>query len=231
MLQKFVRTPLLRGFLSPHFKQVLVPGIPIRFFALEQRGYREPYDFDYITSIYTYLDVDGSFNTEDIVYVFRKREETMTDKHMAILMKRMADYDLDRSKEFYDEVLPIVIEQIKYLDRQCTQSLHDFAYAFGKMQIHDNRLWSILQEKMLGERLWRYFKIQDLGSIVEQWVHAGRASPEFLDIYQKRLYKHRRALLEEDIERARRVLTSTGRASEEFMHALENPTVELPALE
>ena len=54
--------------------------------------------------------MDGSFNTEDIVYVFRKREETMTDKHMAILMKRMADYDLDRSKEFYDEVLPIVIE-------------------------------------------------------------------------------------------------------------------------
>lgn len=62
-------------------------------------------------------------------------------------------------------------------------------------------------------------------------MHAGRASPEFLDVYQKRLYKHRRALVEEDIERARRVLTSTGRASEEFMHALENPTVELAALE
>lgn len=57
----------------------------------------------------------------------------MTDKHMAILMSRMAKYDLDRSKEFYDEVLPIVIEQIKYLDRQCTYSLYLFSTAFGKM--------------------------------------------------------------------------------------------------
>ncbi len=66
---------------------------------------------------------------------------------------------------------------------------------------------------------------------MDAWVHAGRASPELLDIYQKRLYKHRRALFDEDIERARRVLTATGRASEEFLIALENPTVELPALE
>ena len=150
---------------------------------------------------------------------------------MGQLMARMANHNLDRSRDFYTHVLPVVIEQIKYLDRQCTDSLHKLAYSCGKMQIHDNRLWSLLQEKLIGEQLWRYFKVQRLGDIVEQWVHAGRASPELLDIYQKRLYLHRRALEAEDVEQARRVLSATGRASEEFLEALENPSVELGALE
>lgn len=41
-----------------------------RGFALEQRGYREPYDFDYQTSIKIYAEVEGALNTEDIVRVF-----------------------------------------------------------------------------------------------------------------------------------------------------------------
>ena len=74
------------------------------------------------------------------------------------------------------------------------------------MNIHDNRLWEILQDKIVGERLWRYYKVQDLGHIVESWVEAGRASPELLDIYQRKLYKHRRSLKEDDILVAKRVL-------------------------
>ena len=63
MLHKLGRSPILRGLVTSHRALLPTMRVPVRFFALEQRGYREPYDFDYITSIFTYLDVDGSFNT------------------------------------------------------------------------------------------------------------------------------------------------------------------------
>ena len=59
----------------------------------------------------------------------------------------------------------------------------------------------------------------------------GRGSDEFLEIIEKTLIKHRKSLTPEIIEKARQGFLKVNKGSEILFKVLDDPKVELPALE
>lgn len=62
-------------------------------------------------------------------------------------------------------------------------------------------------------------------------AHVGRGSDELIDVVEKTLIKHRKALTPEIIEVARQGFVKINKGSEILFKVLEDPNVELPALE
>jgi hypothetical protein len=59
----------------------------------------------------------------------------------------------------------------------------------------------------------------------------GRGSDEMLEIIEKTLIKHRKAFTPEIVENARQGFLRINKGSEILFRVLEDPTVQLPALE
>ena len=62
-------------------------------------------------------------------------------------------------------------------------------------------------------------------------ANVGRGSDEMLEIIEKTLIKHRKALTPEIIDVARQGFLRINKGSEILFRVLEDPTLELPALE
>ena len=62
-------------------------------------------------------------------------------------------------------------------------------------------------------------------------ANVGRGSDEMLEIIEKTLIKHRKALTPEIIDNARQGFLRVNKGSEILFRVLEDPSVQLPALE
>lgn len=62
-------------------------------------------------------------------------------------------------------------------------------------------------------------------------AEVGRGSDELLEIIEKQMIKHRKALTPEIIEVARIGFQKINKGSDLLYRVLEDPTIELPALE
>jgi hypothetical protein len=62
-------------------------------------------------------------------------------------------------------------------------------------------------------------------------AHVGRGSDEMIEIIEKTLIKHRKSLTPEIIEAARQGFLRINKGSEILFRVLDDPSVELPALE
>jgi hypothetical protein len=62
-------------------------------------------------------------------------------------------------------------------------------------------------------------------------AHVGRGSDELIDVVEKTLIKHRKSLTPQIIENAKNGFLKINKGSEILFKVLEDPSVELPALE
>lgn len=62
-------------------------------------------------------------------------------------------------------------------------------------------------------------------------AHVGRGSDELIELVEKTLIKHRKALTPEIIDTARQGFVRINKGSEILFKVLEDPSIELPALE
>ena len=77
----------------------------------------------------------------------------------------------------------------------------------------------------------RYFKLEELADILCCIANVGRGSDEFLEIIEKTFIKHRKALTPDIIARAREGFLKINKGSEILHRVLEDPTIQLPAIE
>ena len=125
----------------------------------------------------------------------------------------------------------MVKKQIATLDRNCTKSLYHFIEGASSMTLQDNEFWELIEQKLVDEGLHRYFRLDQLSEVLNYLANVGRGSDEMLEIIEKTLIKHRKALTPEIIDTARQGFLRINKGSEILFRVLEDPTVELPQLE
>ena len=74
-------------------------------------------------------------------------------------------------------------------------------------------------------------RLDELTEVLNYLANVGRGSDEMLEIIEKTLIKHRKALTPEIIDVARQGFVRINKGSEILFRVLEDPTVELPQLE
>ena len=74
-------------------------------------------------------------------------------------------------------------------------------------------------------------RLDELTEVLNYLANVGRGSDEMLEIIEKTLIKHRKALTPEIIDVARQGFVRINNGSEILFRVLEDPTVELPQLE
>ena len=99
------------------------------------------------------------------------------------------------------------------------------------LTIQDNEFWEIIEQKLVDERLYRYFTLEQLTDTLVRLANVGRGSDELIDAVEKTLIKHRKALTPDIISTAKEGFLKINKGSEILFKVLEDPHVQLPALE
>ena len=155
----------------------------------------------------------------------------MTDFQIAYGFWMIGKNQLERNEGFWEVILPMVKKQIATLDRNCTKSLYHFIEGASSMTLQDNEFWELVEQKLVDEGLHRYFRLDQLSEVLNYLANVGRGSDEMLEIIEKTLIKHRKALTPEIIDTARQGFLRINKGSEILFRVLEDPSVELPQLE
>ena len=71
------------------------------------------------------------------------------------------------------------------------------------MNLQDNEFWEMVEQKLVDERLHRYFELGQLTEILCYFANVGRGSDDLIEVVEKTLIKHRKSLTPEIIETAR----------------------------
>ena len=127
--------------------------------------------------------------------------------------------------------MPAVKKQLATLDRNCVKSLRNFIIGASMMQLQDNEFWATVETKLVDEGLHRYLDLEQMAEMLNYLADVGRGSDELIDIIEKTMIKHRKALTPFITDVARIGFQKINKGSEILYRVLEDPTVELPALE
>ena len=84
---------------------------------------------------------------------------------------------------------------------------------------------------MVDEGLHRYFSLEQLAKILVHLGKVGRGSDDMIEIMEKTFIKHRKGLSEKTIANAKIGFASVNEGSEILQRVLEDPPIQLPALE
>ena len=198
---------------------------------VHSRGYNR-FDDDYhFYFTETNFALMGAKNTPNIVFVLQKYEKHLTDEQIAYAFWQIAAYQLERTPEFWDIVVPMVKRQLATLDRQCTNSMGMMIEAAARMSLQDNEFWELVEQKLVDEGLLRYFTLEATADILCNVAHVGRGSDDLVEAIEKTFIKHRKGLSPQTIDVAKQGFSKLAKGSEIMHRVLADPNTELPALE
>ena len=170
-------------------------------------------------------------NTDNIVFIYQKYGQHMTDKQIMFGFHFIAMNKLEKSPEFWDEILPLVKKQLAGLDRQTCPALGMAIEAGAGMYLQDNEFWELIEHKIVDEGLWRYFDLMETANMLCAFARVGRGSDDIVELFEKHFIKHRKGLTPQIIEVASRGFQKINKGSEIMHRVLADPKTELPALE
>ena len=173
----------------------------------------------------------NSRNTDDFVFIFKKYEKEMTDFQMAYAFWWIGKQQLERNPDFWNIILPRVKTQMATLDRNCMKALYHFIEGASAMTLQDNEFWALVDQKLVDEGLHRYLQLDQLTEVLCYLANVGRGSDELIDTIEKTLIKHRKSLTKDVIENAKQGFLKINKGSDILFKVLEDPTIELPAIE
>jgi len=99
------------------------------------------------------------------------------------------------------------------------------------MYLQDNEFWELIEQKLVDEKLHRYFTLEELSEILCFLGRVGRGSDDMVEIIEKTFIKHRKGLTPRTIQNAKTGFASVNKGSDLLQRVLEDPNMELPALE
>ena len=205
--------------------------VPVSQKWIHQRGYT---NFDDHYSIYfheTNMALMNAKNTTDIAFVYEKYGDYMTDKQIVQGFWYIAMNKLEKTPDFWNRIVPLVKQQLQGLDRETVPSLFKASEGAAGMYLQDNEFWEIVEQKLVDEGLHRYFTLEQSAQLLCQLARVGRGSDDMVELIEKTFIKHRKGLTPEVIEIAQQGFRKINKGSEILHRVLDDPTVELPALE
>jgi hypothetical protein len=138
---------------------------------------------------------------------------------------------LQKSPEFWEEIVPMVKKQVATLDRQTWKSLYIAVEGASGMYLQDNEFWEAVERKFVDEGMWRYFDLETTVKMLNCFARVGRGSDEIVDLIEKHLIKHRKGLTPVTIDIAKQGFAKINKGSEILHRVLADPQTQLPALE
>ena len=165
----------------------------------------------------------GSRTVDDFAYTFEKFPE-LTDSMVAYAFNQIGMHNYDRNENFWAVVLPRVKKQLKAFDRQCILSIYSIIQGGAMMQLQDNEFWEIVEQQLIDNKLHRYLNIDQICSLVYCLGRVGRGSDELIEICEKYIIKHRKALTSTNIRQASTGFKELNKGSAVLFEVLGDPT-------
>jgi len=163
-----------------------------------------------------------------VAELLKENIHQMTDYQLSYAIYHMYEYDIILDDNFYNIVLPIVKEFVKNMDRESNKALAELVYHLGWMKVEDEGLWRLFEQKLVGERLYRYIPLKELCKMINALGTVNQGSDELFNIFEKVLIKHRLNLLPEDIDYARQGFENRKVGSQVLFGVFEDPLQALP---
>lgn len=164
-----------------------------------------------------------------IAELLKENVHQMTDYQLSWTIYRIWDRDIELDDNFNNIILPIVKEFVKNFDRENNKALYELVTYLAYLKVEDEGLWSLFEQKLLGEKLYRYIPNRELCEMIYALGEANKGSQELWNIFERVLVKHRLNLLDQDIDFAKTGFESRKAGSQLLFQVFENPTKPLPA--
>ena len=97
-------------------------------------------------------------------------------------------------------------EYLKSMDRSHSFALREMFIYSGEMQVQDNQLWELFEQKIVKEKLYRYIHVKYLVRMAKAASIANRGSSEFFALLDKEFKLHQLALDEQDTKTIQQAL-------------------------
>jgi hypothetical protein len=161
---------------------------------IHARGYTN-FD-DHYSFIFNEINfaLQGAKNTDNIVFVYKKYGQYMTDKQIMFGFHFIAMNKLEKTPDFWDTILPLVKKQLKTLDRQTCPALYTAIEGAAGMYLQDNEFWELVEHKIVDEGLWRYLDLLQSAKLLNCLARVGRGSDDIVELLEKHFIKHRKGL-------------------------------------
>ena len=174
------------------------------------------------------MDSGILFTAEDddrIIHFFRKYDKYMDHQMVAAGFFRSSK----------DSVNTFIFERVKQelssINKEGMRSFVSIMWTAGEYNIQDDEFWGIVEEQLIDNKLHRYLDVHQASNVIYSLGKVARGSDELIDTIENYIIKHRRALTEQDVERARSGFSSLGKGGDVLMEALGAPAPDLPRLD
>ncbi len=119
------------------------------------RKYTNNYDVDCRLNLELTLAIQSCNSCWMLAELLKSNLTTLTDHQLAFSLDHIFRYDLVLDEHFYNSYIPIVKEFVKNMDRECNRPLADIIAHMGYLNVKDEGLWKLFEQKLLQERLYR----------------------------------------------------------------------------
>ena len=89
--------------------------------------------------------LNNSKNTDNLVFCYRKYGQWMTDRQIMYGFHFIGMNKLEKTPEFWNEIVPMVKNQIKTLDRETWKALYMAVEGAAGMYLQDNEFWEAVE--------------------------------------------------------------------------------------
>lgn len=130
----------------------------------------------------------------ELLVVFAKQYEGLIDTATFFnKFHQIADLK-DCNRDLFTVILPLVKKNMVKFDRNSINEIYNGAMACAKLNIADKEFWTIFEDKIVNEKLYRYLSVEQGARLVHQLNKSERASVVFMKLMELEFVKHRKAL-------------------------------------
>ncbi|EGR31948.1 hypothetical protein IMG5_099760 [Ichthyophthirius multifiliis] len=158
--------------------------------------------------------------------ILRDNLHILTDLQLSLSMFQLWNHKIEVDQHFYNTLSPILKEFIKRFDRECNKSLGNITNYLGQMNVQDDELWKVIEDKLVKERFYRYLPLEILIEAAHGMACAQRGSKQFFDIVENVAIKHRLRLNSYHVKLLHDTYQRIQQGSNLFFEVLKNPQAD-----
>ena len=220
----FKRLFSLKVFFSP---RIFTPSV-LRFATAKK--ILSPPDINIKTYVELTWAIAACHNCKMMAELLKANLGQMSDYQLSYAIYWLYNNDLELDEHFQNTILPIVKEFVKNMDRESNRTLAEIVSYMGWMKVQDEGLWTLFEQKLINEKLYRYLSLEQLIDVTSGISTANKGNPQLFDIFEKVFIKHRLALDSDSSFAIRKAFEERKLGSNLLFKVLENPKAELPEL-
>lgn len=137
------------------------------------------------------------------------------------------------NREVFTVLMPLLKNYLVKFDRQSINELFYAAAGAAKIDISDTEFWSIIEGKLVSEKLYKYLSLEQAANLALELKTHEKGSAILLKLLELEFVKHRKAIsMRKDILKlVKAAYVETGSASEVLIAALNDPNIEVTKIE